>query len=181
MCSITRRPKKFSAGLSHNCHLAASLSCENNFSFWYTSSCQSCGVSQGSVLGPLLLIMYTTPPYSMNTSSFSDQISPNPAITIFDSFAVSVHTSITKQPSPSPFPLFTPCLTTATVFITTCQWRSQDLEVGRHMESGGQKSPSRVQEQNPWKRIRGANCKAPRKLTAYYGYLAAKPCIILCI
>jgi len=35
-------------------------------------------------------------------------LSPNLAITIFVSFAVTVHTSIPKQLSPSPLPLFTP-------------------------------------------------------------------------
>ena len=39
--------------------------------------------------------------------TFSDQIS-------------SVHTSIPKQLPPSPLPLFTPSLITATLFITTC-------------------------------------------------------------
>ena len=57
--------------------------------------------------------------------TFSDQISssdlsPNLAIIIFVSFAVSVHTSIQKQLPPSPLPLFAPSLTTATLFITTC-------------------------------------------------------------
>jgi len=41
--------------------------------------------------------------------------SPNLAITIFISFAVSIHTSIPKQLPPSPLPLFTPTLTTATL------------------------------------------------------------------
>ena len=53
----------------------------------------------------------------INTSLF---LSPNLAITIFVSFAVSVHTSIPKQLPPSPLPLFTLSLTTATLFITTC-------------------------------------------------------------
>ena len=55
----------------------------------------------------------------MNTSLFSTRshLSPNLAITIFASFAVSVHTSITKQLPPSPLPLFTPSLTTATLSL----------------------------------------------------------------
>ena len=57
--------------------------------------------------------------------TFSDQTSssPNLAITIFVSFAVSVHTSIPKQLPPSPLPLFSPSVTTATVLITTCPSR----------------------------------------------------------
>ena len=47
-------------------------------------------------------------------------LSPNLAFTIFASFAVSVHTSIPKQLPPSPLPLFSQSLTTATLFITTC-------------------------------------------------------------
>ena len=60
--------------------------------------------------------------YLMNTSLFltRSHLSPNLAITIFASFAVSVHTSIPKQLPPLPLPLFTPSLTTATLFITTC-------------------------------------------------------------
>ena len=58
----------------------------------------------------------------MNTSLFltKSHLSPNLAITIFVSFAVSVHTSIPKQLPPLPLPLFTPSLTAATLFITTC-------------------------------------------------------------
>ena len=41
------------------------------------------------------------------------------AITIFVSFAVRVHTSIPKQLPLSPLRLFTPSLTTGTLFITT--------------------------------------------------------------
>ena len=47
-------------------------------------------------------------------------LSPNLAITISVSFALSVHTSILKQLPPLPLPLFTPSSTTATLFITTC-------------------------------------------------------------
>ena len=55
--------------------------------------------------------------FSMNTSPFltSAHLSPNPRC-----INVSVHTSIPKQPSPSPLPLFTPSFITATIFITTC-------------------------------------------------------------
>ena len=44
---------------------------------------------------------------------------PNPAITIFVNFAVSIHTSIPKQILP--LPLFTPSLNTAILSITTSQ------------------------------------------------------------
>ena len=55
----------------------------------------------------------------MNTSLFltRSHLSPNLAITIFASFAVSVHTLIPKQLPPSPLPLFTPSLTTATLSL----------------------------------------------------------------
>jgi len=43
-------------------------------------------------------------------------LSLNLAITIFVSFAVSVHTSTPKQLPPSPLPLFTPSFTTATLY-----------------------------------------------------------------
>ena len=54
--------------------------------------------------------------------TFSNQISSvsKSCYTISVSFAVSVHTSVPKQPPPSPLPLFTPSSTTATLFITTC-------------------------------------------------------------
>ena len=66
-------------------------------------------------------LLETSASYLMNTSLFPTRshLSPNLAITISVSFAVSVHTSIPKQP-PSPLPLFTPSSTTATLFITTC-------------------------------------------------------------
>ena len=50
--------------------------------------------------------------YLMNTSLFltRSHLSPNLAITIFTSFALSVHTSIPKQLPSSPLPLFTPSL-----------------------------------------------------------------------
>ena len=60
--------------------------------------------------------------FDQHTSLFltRSHLSPNLAITIFASFAVSVHTSIPKQLPSLPLPLFTPSLTTATLFITTC-------------------------------------------------------------
>ena len=65
----------------------------------------------------------TSASYLMNASLFltRSHLSPNLAITVFLSFAVSVHTWIPKQLPPSPLPLFTPSSTTATLFITTCQ------------------------------------------------------------
>jgi len=55
--------------------------------------------------------------YSMNTLPFPTRslLSPNPAITIFFSFAVYVHSLIPKQHPPLPVP-FSPSLTTATLF-----------------------------------------------------------------
>ena len=72
---------------------------------------------------PPLTLLETLASYLMNTSLFltRSHLSPNLAVTIFASFAVSVHTSIPKQLPPSPLPLFTPTLTIATLFITTCQ------------------------------------------------------------
>ena len=62
------------------------------------------------------LHIWWTPHFFLTRSD----LSPNLAITIFVSFAVSVHTSIPKQHPPSPLPLATPSLTIATLFITTC-------------------------------------------------------------
>ena len=69
-----------------------------------------------------LTVFETSASYSMKTSPFltSCHLSPNSAITTFFCFSVSVHTSTPKQLPPSPLPLFTPRLTTATLFITTC-------------------------------------------------------------
>ena len=69
-----------------------------------------------------LTLLETSASYLMNISLFLTRthLSPNLAITISASFVVSVHTSIPKQPPPSPFPLFTLSLTTAILFITTC-------------------------------------------------------------
>ena len=63
-----------------------------------------------------LTLLETSASYLMNTSLFltRSHLSPSPANTTSVSFAVSVHTSIPKQLSPSPLPLFTPSLTTAT-------------------------------------------------------------------
>jgi len=62
--------------------------------------------------------MCNTASYLMHTSLFltRSHLSPNLAITISVSFAVSVHTSIPKQLPPPPLPLFTPSLTTATLY-----------------------------------------------------------------
>ena len=70
---------------------------------------------------PPLALLETSSSYLMNTSLFLTRShrSPNLAITIFVSFAVSVHTSIPKQLPSSLLTLFTPSLTTATLFITT--------------------------------------------------------------
>ena len=65
-------------------------------------------------LTPLCLtLLETSASYSTNTLPFltRSHLSPNP---------VFVHTSMPKQLPPSPLPLFTPSLTTATLFITTC-------------------------------------------------------------
>ena len=102
----------------------------------YKPSTTRCAVSKGSVLDPLLFVMYTTQhllshhhplletsaSYLMNASLFPTRshLFPNLAITISVSFAVSVHTSIPKQLPSLPLPLFTPSSTTATLFITTC-------------------------------------------------------------
>jgi len=64
-------------------------------------------------------------------------LSPNLAITIFASFAVSVHTSIPKQLPPSPLPLFTPSLT----------WKSEGVMVD---ESGELIEPT---EEVPLKKL----------------------------
>jgi len=67
---------------------------------------------------PPLTLLEILASYLMNTSLFltRSHLSPNLAITIFASFAVSNHTSIPKQLPPSPLPLFTPSLTTATIY-----------------------------------------------------------------
>ena len=71
---------------------------------------------------PLLTLLETLASYLMNASPSMTRshLSSNIAITIFVNFAVYVHTSIPKQLPPSPLPLFTPSLTTETLFITTC-------------------------------------------------------------
>ena len=80
-------------------------------------------------LSPPPTLLKTSASYLMNTSLFSTRshLSPNLAITIFASFAVSVHTSIRKRLPPSPLPLFTPSLTTATFFTL-----SQPAQVSDH-------------------------------------------------
>ena len=71
---------------------------------------------------PPLTLLETSVSYLMNTSLFLTRSHPSPnlAITIFVSFAVSIHTSIPKQLPSLPLLLFTPSLTTATPFITIC-------------------------------------------------------------
>ena len=80
------------------------------------------GASGKPPLHDTLVACSHTHTYLMNTSLFPTRshLSPNLAITISVSFAVSAHTSIPKQPPPSPLPLFIPSSTTATLFITTC-------------------------------------------------------------
>ena len=73
-------------------------------------------------LSPPPTLLETSASYLMNTSLFPTRshLYPNLAITISVSFAVFVHTSIPKQPPPSPLPLLTSSSNTATLFITTC-------------------------------------------------------------
>ena len=68
------------------------------------------------------VLLETSASHSMNPSPFliRSPLCPKLAITIFVSVAVSIHTSIPKQLPPSPLPLCTPSLTTATLFHTTC-------------------------------------------------------------
>ena len=75
---------------------------------------------------PPLTLLETSASYLMNTSLFPirSHLSPNLAISIFVSFAVSVHTSIPKQLPPLPLSLFTSSLTNATL--------SQPAQVSDH-------------------------------------------------
>jgi len=66
------------------------VKCDNNLSSFHTSSC---GIPQGSVLGPLLFVMYTTP--------LSTLISSLPSTTTFtqmilSSSSLSTHSSLTQ-------------------------------------------------------------------------------------
>ena len=95
----------------------------DGISFWVTANLLTLNSSKTEFLliglnkqhakinnSPPLTLLETSASYLMNTSLFLTRsyLSPNLAITIFASFAVSVHTSIPKQVLPSPLPLFTP-------------------------------------------------------------------------
>jgi len=64
-------------------------------------------------------------------------------------------------------------------YLYVTQWRSQDLEVGGAQRVWGNGSPPAGYRSRAAGGSSGS--EASRKLIAYYGYLAAKPCIFLCI